>query len=106
MQHQYILCPLCGQATKRYDHVKRMVRTAYGRKYRIFVERYCCCVCGCIHRILPEFLLPYKHYEKTVVAGFVSGLFTSDDLAYEDYPCEQTVKRWKDLYFSTDFNLT
>ena len=90
-----IFCSRCGENTKYYDTVKRFVRTAYGKQYVIFIERYICVNCRFIHRNLPEFLVPYKQYEKHIIDGFIFGTLTSEMLEYEDYPCPSTVRNWK-----------
>lgn len=79
---------------KYRDSVKRIVRSKYGKKYFITIPRYIDTESGEIHRELPDNLLPYKHYEKNIIFGFVKGELSFDDLAFEDYPAEITVKRW------------
>lgn len=88
------VCPDCGGVAKRYDRVNRTVRTKNGETKSIKVERYKCVKCGKIHRELPSYILPYKHYESEVVQGVLEGLITSETLGYEDYPCEMTMSRW------------
>lgn len=103
MTHTSKVCPICGRETKRYDRVKRILRTYYGEKHWILIERYSCRVCGTVHRSLPNNLLPYKHYDRTIIEGFMAGKLTSDSLVFEDYPCEQTIKRWQSGYFPPTF---
>ncbi len=88
-------CPKCGGKLKPHDRVKRLVRTKHGKTYWTTVERNKCTKCGRKHRVLPEILLPYKHYEAGIIKGFISGVITSFDLEYEDYPCDGTIKIWK-----------
>ena len=90
-----IFCSKCGASTKYYDTVKRLARTGYGKSYMAYVQRYMCTKCKSVHRMLPDFLMPYKHYEKRIIEGFISGTITSDMLEYEDYPCVSTIKNWK-----------
>lgn len=87
-------CPKCGGYLKYYDKVRRIVRTKGGNVYWIKVDRFSCINCGSIHRKLPNYLLPYKHYKADIIKGFLSGELTSFDLDYEDYPCETTIKQW------------
>lgn len=95
MKGSSLVCILCGGRTRRYDKVKRFVRTFYGDRYCILVDRYICSCCGSVRRILPDCLMAYKHYEKSIIQGFVSGRYSSDNIEFEDYPCEMTVKKWK-----------
>lgn len=37
----------------------------------------------------------FKHYEADIIDGVVEGLIGPDTLGYEDFPCEETMKRWK-----------
>lgn len=89
-----IVCPVCGGPLKLYDHVMRVVRMKKGEKEYIYIRRMRCQQCGRIHRELPEYLLPYIQYDKVIVIGVINGWITSDDLDYEDYPCEMTMIRW------------
>lgn len=88
-------CLKCGETARYYDTVKRTVRTAFGKSRKVYVERYICTKCKFIHRELPNFLSPYKQYEKTIINGFIFDTLSSDMLEYEDYPCSQTIRNWK-----------
>lgn len=87
-------CPKCGGTLKYYDNVRRIIRTKGGNTSWIRVKRYKCENCNKIHRLLPDFIFPYKHYEADIILGVVNGLITSNTLEFEDYPCEMTIKRW------------
>ncbi len=88
-------CPVCGGDVKYYDRVRRTVRTKNGKKFYSKLERVRCTRCGRIHRVVPNYILPYKHYEKEVIVGVLEGLITPETLGFEDYPCELTMQRWK-----------
>lgn len=87
-------CPNCSGELKYYGKVRRIVRTKCGKVRWIEIRRLCCISCGSMHRELPDYLLPHKHYEFEIINGVISGMITPYDLEYEDYPCEMTVKRW------------
>lgn len=89
-----LICPNCGKNLKRHDCVKRHYRTKGGVRKYILVERMKCIDCGKIHRVIPDFLCAYKHYEKEIISGVLEGLITSDTIGYEDFPCEMTMTRW------------
>lgn len=95
-------CEKCGGEMKYRDRVKRYVRTAFGKRYVIFVPRYTCPRCGTVRREIPEMLLPYRHYEKRIIFGVVDGTITVCSDGFEDYPCEMTMKRWMDIYGKND----
>lgn len=89
------VCPYCGGALRYYDTVKRFVRTTYGRSYWIDMDRYICTSCMTTHRVIPDTLYPYKHYERRIIDGFIEGQLSFFDLEFEDYPADVTVERWK-----------
>ncbi len=89
------ICPYCGGALKKYDHVQRIVRTKRRKTTHIAIQRMRCSRCGSFHRELPDFIFPYKQYEAEIIQGVLEGLITSDTLGFEDYPCEMTMIRWR-----------
>lgn len=89
------ICPICGGYAKRYDNVIRSIKKKGGVTECVKIQRVKCSQCSSIRRILPENILPYKHYERDIVEGVLEGWITSDTLGYEDYPCEMTMKRWR-----------
>ena len=88
------LCPICGVQMRYYDQVRRVVRTAYEQKYYIYLKRVRCPKCKHVHRVIPDVLFPYKHYEAKIIFDVVYGSITYETLGYEDYPCELTMRRW------------
>ena len=88
-------CPMCGEPLEYLDRVNRIVRSKGGEVRKDKIRRMYCGRCGVTHREIPEYLLPYKHYEAKIIEGVINGTITSFDLEYEDYPCEMTMKRWK-----------
>lgn len=90
-----LTCPGCGGNLKYYDKVQRIVRTK-GRKSKLIeIRRLRCIKCRSVHRELPSYIFPYKHYEIEVIIGVLEGLITSDTLGFEDYPCDMTMLRWR-----------
>lgn len=87
-------CPICGSELKYYDKTYRSVRTKNGIKQKIIIRRLKCIDCNVIHRELPHFIFPYKHYESEIIIGVVDGLINCHTLGFEDYPCEKTMLRW------------
>lgn len=58
------VCTSCYGQLNHYDKVDRYIKGSYGQKRRITLNRSKCKQCGKIHRILPSFVMPYKHYKK------------------------------------------
>lgn len=46
-----------------------------------------------IHRMLPDFLVPHKHYEEEVISDCVDERLNEDDT--DGNPSSKTIKRWK-----------
>ena len=88
-------CKKCKKSINHYDYVKRNIRIENGEKIKILVERQYCKECKYYKRILPEYVLPYKHYRKDIIYGFITNKLNGNMLEYEDYPSESTIKRWK-----------
>jgi hypothetical protein len=70
------------------------MKTEGGTKQFIQIERLKCNHCERLHNALPDFLVPYKHYVAQIISGVLDEVISADDLDTEDYPCEQTMKRW------------
>lgn len=87
-------CPDCGGFLKYYDRVKRMFKVKGGYKKHLKIRRLRCVDCKRLHRELPAFILPYKHYEVEIINGVLNGYITSETIGFEDYPCEMTMGRW------------
>lgn len=89
------ICSDCGISLKYYDTVSRIVRTKDRSSSHIKVQRFKCPECGIIRRKLPDYIYPYKQYEAEIINGVIEGLITCNTIGFEDYPCEMTMKRWK-----------
>lgn len=82
------------------DSVKRFIKISSAEKYGIVVRRLICEECGKLHRELPDFLLPHKHYPtQCIEAEIDSG---GQNKKTEDcgerihaYPELSTCMRWK-----------
>lgn len=68
------ICPHCGGQTHYYDKAKRIVKGKYGESKKIYVYRYRCSQCGEIHRVIPDTLIPFKHYEKEIIQGVIEAM--------------------------------
>ena len=88
-------CVKCGGKLKYYDSVPRIVRTKGRKTVWIRVHRLKCLRCGKLHRELPDFLVPYRQYEIEIIKGVVEGFITCETYGFEDYPCEMTMRRWR-----------
>lgn len=90
-----LLCPRCRGNPKYYDKVKRNIIEKNRLIRRVDIVRYRCMSCGHVFRDLPDYILPYKQYHADIINGVVEGLITCETKGFEDYPCEQTMARWR-----------
>lgn len=91
------LCPECKKGLLQYrDHCDRIVRYEGGSHEWIKIPRHRCDnpACRRIHRMLPETLLPYKHYSEEIISGVLDDVILPDDEDSENYPSEKTMDRW------------
>lgn len=40
-------------------------------------------------------VLPHKHYEADIIEGVVDGTINEENLCNKNYPCESTMRRWR-----------
>ena len=95
---RFLICPKCGGKLKYYDRVSRIVRTEHGRKIKITLRRFKCEKYNTIHREIPKIIFPHKQYSSEIIKGVLNDVISPDILEYEDFPCEETMKRWKIEY--------
>lgn len=91
------LCPICKKGILIYrDHCKRISRHEGGTYEWLRIPRHQCNnpMCKRIHRMLPDFLLPHKHYGEEVIEGVLDEVITPDDQDSNGYPSEITMRRW------------
>ena len=89
------ICPICGGKLNYRDNRLRIFKEYGGDKKRLLIRRLKC-KCGRLHHEIPDFLVPHKHYTNEVLENVLDDVSTPADLSSEDYPCEITMKRWKD----------
>ena len=55
--------------------------------------------------MLPDMLVPYKHYREETVSGVLDGIVSPDDEDSENYPSEQTMVRWHHWFMANRLNI-
>ena len=77
------------------DHCRRIVRHEGGEAEWLHIPRHQCDNPrrGRLHRMLPDFLLPFKHYEETVVCDAIDGRLEPE--SSDDRPSRQSVRHWR-----------
>jgi len=82
-------CPLCGGELHYRDCVARDVIQSSGVVETLKIRRMECPACECLHRELPDFVQPFKHYASEVIEAVLDGDCSS-------CPAENsTISRWK-----------
>ena len=92
------VCPHCKSKLKKHSWVLRVKKLAGGiKEWRLIEVRKCTGEgCGRKHRLIPDDQVPYKHYEGQLIEKVADDALTeAEELEAEDYPCEETVARWK-----------
>lgn len=87
-------CPYCGGSLKHKDWVRRIKKQPGGKTTWMRIEQFVCRNCQTYHRCLPDSIIPYKHYDASIIQGVICGDVSYYILEYEDYPCEMTMRRW------------
>lgn len=99
------LCPECKKGVLGYrSHVRRHIRkedTGEKEWYWIPLGKCTNKACGVMRRILPDFMIPYKHYEEEAVIDVLDEVITEESPV--DFPSVQTMLHWKAwLLFNRD----
>jgi len=88
------VCPGCGGELRYYGLVNRILRGKNGIVSYTQIRRLRCANCRSVHRELPDYIFPFKHYKAEIIIGVLDGSITPETLDYEDFPCEMTMNRW------------
>lgn len=97
VSNETVPCPLCGHELAYRDSVER-IGLSFDRDRRIYIIRRMQCTnpsCHRLHRELPDFLTPFRHYESIIVEEGADGTVCADDPEVGCYPCEKTFHRWQ-----------
>ncbi len=96
-------CPWCGQSGGLIGH-GYYLRKAKGEQgvYLIWIKRWFCKFCRRTMSVIPNFLLPYRHYLAQVVQAVVAAFYESEQswkqltasCAKDGTPGLRTMQRW------------
>lgn len=102
------ICTTCKKGRLRCrDHVKRICRLEGGETEWFIIPRHQCDNDGCgrMHRMVPDFLVPFKHYKAEIISGVLDGIVTPSDEDSFDQPSENTMKAWNHWLMSNLLNI-
>lgn len=86
-----VRCEICLQPMKRHSSYGRGIKET-GEKLSIIVAR--CKACNKGHALLPDFLLPRKHYSGNEIEGVIIDSAGAGASEIETEASESTVRRW------------
>lgn len=55
--------------------------------------------------MLPDMLLPHKHYPEETISGVLDAVIGPDDADSENCPSEKTMSRWKHWFMFNQLNI-
>jgi hypothetical protein len=88
-----LFCPFCRGTMAARDSRPRLVIREDGSRETWVVRRLLCRSCGKIHTELPDFILPYKHYEASAIQK------TLDEEPDNSCPADDsTLRRWRESF--------
>ena len=88
------LCPICKKGNLYFrDYCKRYVRHDDGTPEMFWIPRHKCSNCHKTHRMLTDFMVPFKHYTEDVISDIVNE--SSDKSMPCEGPSTATISRWK-----------
>ena len=90
------LCPECKNGLLIFrDYCKRVMKLEGGDVEWVDIPRHRCDnpACGKVHRMLPDILAPFKHYQESVITDAIDDRIDPD--TSDDRPSATTVIRWK-----------
>ena len=91
-----VVCPTCkdGIAMWRWGYRKRRVRDFQAGSYWIYIQNYYCPKCGHVYWILPDFLIPYRQYDRETIIKIQKGCKDGCGASY------LSIYLWKRIYSS------
>lgn len=90
------LCPVCKEGNLIFhDYCRRIARHEGNESEWLLIPRHKCNNPRCekLHRMLPDFLVPFKHYTEDVISDAVTDRLRPELI--DDAPSPATIRRWK-----------
>jgi hypothetical protein len=90
-----VLCPRCHGPFKFHGTHSRHILDEDGERHDGWVAQCCCATCKKYPSLIPEFIMPYKHYEAAVIESAISRVEEEGGIRLIDCPAAgSTVWRW------------
>lgn len=85
------ICCECGAVPIKRGSKSRWLIDNEGNRYKYVLKRVYCPKCQKLHTVMPDFIFPFKHYEKKVI----------ESVQQEENDCccadDSTLYRWKNM---------
>ena len=94
-QIEYI-CPTCKKGILVFrDYCRRILRHEADEPEWLQIPHHQCSNPGCgkVHRMLPDFIVPFKHYREETISDAIDGRLSSNET--DDQPSEHLIQLWK-----------
>jgi len=89
------LCARCGGPLAVHDCYPRHILDEDGTRHDGWIAQGCCDACKKYPALIPDFIMPYKHYEAAVIEAAISKVEEEGGLRLIDCPAAgSTVWRW------------
>ena len=89
------LCARCGGPMTVHDCYPRHILDEYGARHDGWIVQGCCGACKKYPSLIPDFIMPYKHYETAVIEAAILKVEEEGGLRLIDCPAAgSTVWRW------------
>jgi hypothetical protein len=94
----YILCPGCYWQLVVHGSYKRHLKDALGERHNGWVAQGHCVNCNTYPSLIPDFIMPFKHYMGGVIEAVIEGL-EGDGIDFSGCPADEaTVQRWANQF--------
>jgi hypothetical protein len=91
-----VLCSICHGWLKYHGSYRRYLKDEESNREKGWVAQVHCADCNVYPALIPEFIMPYKHYEAHVIESVISASEAGKNVEYLDgYAAEaSTMRRW------------
>jgi hypothetical protein len=90
-----VVCVLCGGPLTFHSCYPRHIRDEEGYRHDGWIAQGCCDTCKKYPSLIPDFIMPYKHYGAAVVEAAIAKFEENGGLRFNECPAdESTVRRW------------
>lgn len=84
--------PTCSQTLVHRDYRNRIYKNSGGHVFRLTIERLQCPKCRRLHTVLPDFLVPFKHYGAVPIESVLDRPIGQEYDLVNDDPTEDIIE--------------